>query len=35
MILSVLLADSQGVAAITSFIDPDLFPLFDLPLVLT
>jgi RNA polymerase sigma-70 factor (ECF subfamily) len=34
-ILSVLLADTQGVAAITSFMNPHLFPLFDLPPVLT
>jgi RNA polymerase sigma-70 factor, ECF subfamily len=31
-LLSVLLADAQGIGAITSFINPALFPAFDLPL---
>jgi RNA polymerase sigma-70 factor, ECF subfamily len=34
LILSVLLADSRGIRAITSFMNPGLFPSFDLPLSL-
>jgi RNA polymerase sigma-70 factor (ECF subfamily) len=33
-VLSVLLADSRGITAITSFMNPGLFPAFDLPLIL-
>ena len=33
-ILQVLLADQDGIAAITSFMNPGLFPYFDLPLSL-
>jgi RNA polymerase sigma-70 factor, ECF subfamily len=33
-ILSVLLAGAQGITAITSFMNPALFPAFDLPLIL-
>jgi RNA polymerase sigma-70 factor, ECF subfamily len=33
-ILHVLLADRDGIAAITSFMNPGLFPAFDLPMVL-
>ena len=32
--LSVLLADRDGIVAITSFMNPGLFAAFDLPLVL-